>query len=170
MVGPLAVMDEVSQELGLKIASTIKEEDWTDYHRRNIEVLKKLAAVGRLGKKYNKGYYEYTEDGKHLWKGLDEMFPRKDHGMTEKTIGDRMLHRMALETYRCLEEGVLTTVEDGDIGSIFGFGFAPHTGGTLSYIDYIGLKKFVADCDEFATKYGDRFKVPDSLRNRKSMY
>jgi 3-hydroxyacyl-CoA dehydrogenase/enoyl-CoA hydratase/3-hydroxybutyryl-CoA epimerase len=170
MVGPLAVMDEVSQELGLKIASTTKEEDWTDYHRRNIEVLKKLAAVGRLGKKYSKGYYEYTEDGKHLWKGLDEMFPRKDHGMTEKTIGDRMLHRMALETYRCLEEGVLTTIEDGDIGSIFGFGFAPHTGGTLSYIDYIGLKKFVADCDEFAAKYGDRFKVPDSLRNRKSMY
>jgi 3-hydroxyacyl-CoA dehydrogenase / enoyl-CoA hydratase / 3-hydroxybutyryl-CoA epimerase len=152
MVGPLAVMDEVSQELGLKIASTTKEEDWTDYHKRNIEVLKKLAAVGRLGKKYGKGYYEYTEDGKHIWKGLDEMFPRKDHGMTEKNIGDRLLHRMALETYRCLEEGVLTTVEDGDIGSIFGFGFAPHTGGTLSYIDYIGLKKFVADCDEFAAK------------------
>jgi 3-hydroxyacyl-CoA dehydrogenase/enoyl-CoA hydratase/3-hydroxybutyryl-CoA epimerase len=81
-----------------------------------------------------------------------------------------MLHRQALETYRCLEEGVLNTVEDGDIGSIFGFGFAPQTGGTLSYIDYIGIKKFVADCDEFAAKYGDRFKVPDSLRNRKSMY
>lgn len=170
MVGPLAVLDEVSQELALKIASTTKESEWTEYHRRNIDVLKKLAAEGRLGKKYGKGYYEYTPEGKHLWKGLDEMFPRKDHGMTEKEIGDRMLHRQALETYRCLDEGVLNSVEDGDIGSIFGFGFAPFTGGTLSYIDYIGLPKFVKDCDEFAAKYGDRFKVPDSLRNRKSMY
>jgi len=170
MVGPLAVMDEVSQELALKIASTTKESEWTDYHKRNMEVIKKLAAEGRLGKKYGKGYYEYTPDGKHLWKGLDEMFPRKDHKMTEKMIGDRLLHRMALETYRCLEEKVLTTVEDGDIGSIFGFGFAPFTGGTLSYIDYIGLPKFVAECDELAANYGDRFKVSDSLRNRKSMY
>jgi 3-hydroxyacyl-CoA dehydrogenase / enoyl-CoA hydratase / 3-hydroxybutyryl-CoA epimerase len=170
MVGPLAVTDEVSQELVLKIASTVKESEWPEHMRRNIEVVKKLTDQGRLGKKVGKGYYEYTPDGKNLWKGLDEMFPRKDHGMTEKEIGDRLLHRMALETYRCLEEGVLRSVEDGDIGSIFGFGFAPFTGGTLSYIDYIGLKKFVADCDAFAAKYGDRFQVPDSLRNRKSMY
>ncbi len=170
MVGPLAVTDEVSQELVLKIAATTNEAEWPEDQKCYIGVMRKLGKTGRLGKKYKKGFYEYTDEGKHLWKGLDELFPRKNHGMTEKNIGDRLMHRMALETYRCLEEGVLTTVEDGDIGSIFGFGFAPQTGGTLSYIDYIGLQKFVADCDEFAAKYGDRYKVPDSLRKRKSMY
>jgi 3-hydroxyacyl-CoA dehydrogenase/enoyl-CoA hydratase/3-hydroxybutyryl-CoA epimerase len=64
----------------------------------------------------------------------------------------------ALETARCVEEGVITDVRDADVGSILGFGYAPFTGGTLSYIDGMGVKEFVALCERFAGRYGDRFK------------
>jgi len=78
----------------------------------------------------------------------------------------RYLTIQALETARCLEEGVLTHVEDADIGSIFGWGFPPYTGGTLSYIDTLGIREFVAECDRMAAAYGERFAVSDWLRER----
>ncbi|MCU0328118.1 MAG: 3-hydroxyacyl-CoA dehydrogenase NAD-binding domain-containing protein [Chitinophagales bacterium] len=170
MVGPLQVTDEVSLELVEKVAQTTPKEHWPEEQKRHIEVISQLTSKGRLGKKVKKGFYDYTEEGKRIWPELLELFPPKDHGMTEKTIGDRIMHRMALETYRCLDEKVLRTKEDGDIGSIFGFGFAPHTGGTLSYIDFVGLAQFVKECDELAKQFGPRFEVPDSLRKLKSIY
>jgi 3-hydroxyacyl-CoA dehydrogenase/enoyl-CoA hydratase/3-hydroxybutyryl-CoA epimerase len=78
----------------------------------------------------------------------------------------RLLVRQALETARCFEEGVLTHAEDADIGSIFGWGFPPYTGGTLSYIDTLGIREFVAECDRMAASYGERFMVSDWLRER----
>ena len=77
-----------------------------------------------------------------------------------------MLAIQALETARCVEEGVVAHAEDGDIGSIFGWGFPPYTGGTLSYIDTLGIANFVAECDRMAGLYGERFKVSDWLRER----
>ena len=81
-------------------------------------------------------------------------------------VKQRLLCVQALETYRCLEEGVVTEPADADIGSILGWGYPPWTGGTLSYIETVGLKAFVAECDRLAAAYGPRFKVPDSLRER----
>jgi 3-hydroxyacyl-CoA dehydrogenase/enoyl-CoA hydratase/3-hydroxybutyryl-CoA epimerase len=78
----------------------------------------------------------------------------------------RLLTIQALETARCFEEGVLTHAEDADIGSIFGWGFPPYTGGTLSYIDTIGIREFVAECDRMAAAYGERFEASDWLRAR----
>ena len=69
-----------------------------------------------------------------------------------------------MEAFRCLDEGVLNSVMDGDIGSVLGWGFPIFTGGALSYIDFVGMKQFVADCDDFKTKYGVRWDVPASLR------
>ena len=74
----------------------------------------------------------------------------------------RLLAIQALETARCFEEGVLTDVREADVGSILGFGYAPYSGGTLSYIDMMGTKKFVALCEKLAQKYGERFK-PNKL-------
>jgi 3-hydroxyacyl-CoA dehydrogenase/enoyl-CoA hydratase/3-hydroxybutyryl-CoA epimerase len=71
---------------------------------------------------------------------------------------DRLLALQALETARCFEEGVLTDVREADVGSILGFGFAPFSGGTLSYIDMMGTKRFVALCEKLEKKFGDRFK------------
>jgi 3-hydroxyacyl-CoA dehydrogenase/enoyl-CoA hydratase/3-hydroxybutyryl-CoA epimerase len=78
----------------------------------------------------------------------------------------RFLTIQALETARCMEEGVVTHPEDGDIGSIFGWGFPPWTGGTMSYIDTVGIGNFVSDCDRLAEAYGDRFMVSPWLRER----
>lgn len=73
---------------------------------------------------------------------------------------------MALESCRCLDEGVLNNSKDGDLGSILGIGFPPYTGGVFSYIDTVGIAQFVADCDAFREQFGARWQVPDSLRER----
>ena len=122
---------------------------------------------GYLGEKSGRGFYDYPQDAKkHLWPGLGEQFPVKEEQPEVEELMKRFLTIQALETARCMEEGVLTHAEDGDIGSIFGWGFPPYTGGTLSYIDTIGIKEFVADCDRMADTYGERFNVSDWLRER----
>ena len=165
-VGPLAVADEVSLTLGLHVMDNMPE---MPKHRRRIyEIYDTLVnEYGRAGKKVKKGFYEYP-DGKekHLWKGLTELFPPIRDYLDPETVGKRLLHIMALESYRCLEEGVLRRARDGDVGSMLGFGFPPYTGGVFSYIDYVGPGEFVADCDDFADRFGPRFEVPDSLRER----
>jgi 3-hydroxyacyl-CoA dehydrogenase/enoyl-CoA hydratase/3-hydroxybutyryl-CoA epimerase len=79
---------------------------------------------------------------------------------------DRILYRQAIETARCLEEGVLTTVHDANIGSIFGIGFPAWTGGALQFINHVGTAKFVARADELAKKFGERFAPPKLLRDK----
>ena len=114
----------------------------------------------RLGRKNGKGFYDYPEKGpKKLWPGLAEMQPKKldPDTIDVQEIKDRLLAMQALETARCFEEGVLTDVREADVGSILGFGFAPFSGGTLSYIDMMGVKRFVELCQRLEKKYGPRF-------------
>jgi len=99
-----------------------------------------------------------------LWPELSTIFKSDVATLDKETVGKRLLHRMALETFRCLDEGVLRSVKDGDIGSILGFGFPIYTGGALSYIDYVGMDVFIADCDDFTERFGERFTVPAALR------
>ena len=120
---------------------------------------------GRLGRKNGKGFYDYPEKGpKKLWPGLvDLQMKQLDPDTIDvEELKQRMLAIQALETARCFEEGVLTDVREADVGSILGFGFAPFTGGTLSYIDMMGAKNFVALCEWLDKKYGSRFK-PNAL-------
>src|SRR5947199_8480199 len=120
---------------------------------------------GLLGRKNGKGFYDYPEKGpKTLWPGLAEMQTKKldPDKIDVQEIKDRLLAMQALETARCFEEGVLTDVREADVGSILGFGFAPFSGGTLSYIDMMGTKKFVALCQSLEQKYGARF-APNKL-------
>ena len=99
-----------------------------------------------------------------MWPGLQELYPSDVNTLDKETVGKRILHRQALEAYRCLEEGVLRSTVDGDIGSVLGWGFPIYTGGALSYLDFVGMKPFIADCDAFEEAYGPRWKVPASLR------
>ena len=92
------------------------------------------------------------------------MFDSKVETLDKATIAKRIMHRQALESFRCLDEGVLNSVTDGDIGSVLGWGFPIYTGGSLSYIDFVGVEQFVKDCDDFTTKYGTRWTVPARLR------
>ncbi|MER6860487.1 3-hydroxyacyl-CoA dehydrogenase, partial [Streptomyces pilosus] len=122
---------------------------------------------GRPGRSGGAGFYEYDEDGRRtrLWPGLREHFTRSGHEIPFRDMQERMLFSEALDTVRLLEEGVLTSVADANIGSILGIGFPGWTGGVLQYINGYegGLPGFVARARELAERYGERFTPPALL-------
>src|SRR5262249_31718127 len=149
-VGPLALNDEVAIDLSQRIMAATRadlgEDAVPEAEWRLIDEM--VTRHGRLGRKNGKGFYDYDDGpgGKRLWPGLADLFPE---GPDPDTIDvaelkQRFLVRQALETARCFAEGVLTDVREADVGSILGFGYAPFTGGTLSYIDGMGAAAFVA--------------------------
>jgi 3-hydroxyacyl-CoA dehydrogenase / enoyl-CoA hydratase / 3-hydroxybutyryl-CoA epimerase len=120
---------------------------------------------GRLGRKNAKGFYDYPDKGpKKLWPGLAELQPQRldPDTIDIAEIKQRLLGMQALETARCFEENVLTDVREADVGSILGFGFAPFSGGTLSYIDMMGTRAFVELCKHLESSRGPRF-APSQL-------
>ena len=166
-VGPLALNDEVAVDLAWKILKATESalgSAAVDTGQKALlsEMVEKR---GRLGRKNGKGFYDYPEKGpKKLWPGLAELQPRRldPDTIDVAEMKHRLLGIQALETARCFEENVLTDVREADVGSILGFGFAPFSGGTLSYIDMMGTKRFVALCEALAKKYGPRF-APSKL-------
>jgi 3-hydroxyacyl-CoA dehydrogenase/enoyl-CoA hydratase/3-hydroxybutyryl-CoA epimerase len=126
-------------------------------------VVDKMLSLKRPGRAGGGGFYEYTSDGKHLWPELTKHFPTKEPALSQQEMIDRILYIQSIETARCLEEGVLRTVPDANLGSIFGWGFAPQHGGTLQFINAVGLPAFVARAKELAATYGDRFTPPQLL-------
>jgi len=173
-VGPLAVTDEVTLELAYKIAMQAAadqsevDQSGTFEHSTAFPVIRKFVEeLDRKGKRFGKGFYEYPKDGKkYLWPGLADLYPLAEEQPAVEEVMNRMLYRQSLETARCFEEGVLEHPVDADIGSIFGWGFPPWSGGTLSFIDTVGIEHFVSECDRMSAAYGKRFEVSDWLRAR----
>jgi 3-hydroxyacyl-CoA dehydrogenase/enoyl-CoA hydratase/3-hydroxybutyryl-CoA epimerase len=166
-VGPLSLNDEVAVDLAWKILkATEADEGAKAIDPRQKTLLEEMVEKrGRFGRKNGKGFYDYPASGpKRLWPGLAELQGTKlDPDKIDVTeLRYRLLVIQALETARCFEENVLTDVREADVGSILGFGYAPYSGGTLSYIDMMGTKKFVELCQSLAQKYGDRF-APNKL-------
>ncbi len=162
-VGPLSLNDEVAVDLAWKILKATE----ADLGPKAVDPRQKalLEAMvekrGRFGRKNRKGFYDYPEKGpKRLWPGLADLQAEKlDPDTIDITeLKHRLLAIQALETARCFEEGVLTDVREADVGAILGFGFAPYTGGPLSWVDTMGAKKFVELCKALEKKYGARFK------------
>ena len=164
-VGPLAVTDEVALDLVYKIAAqAVKDGVLTD-DDTSYNVGKTFTELGRLGKKAKAGFYDYPEGApKHLWAGLKEMYPEAATQPSAEEVKNRLLYRQALETVRCYEEGVIRTKLDADLGSILAWGFPPYTGGTLSFVDFVGIRTFVNTLNYLADTYGERFRPTQKLR------
>lgn len=165
-VGPLAVSDEVTIELPLKIVRESKAEDPDYCVPGSTPVMEKMVdGLHRPGRKGGGGFYEYPEGGKkHLWKGLADHFPLAAEQPSADEVKKRILYIQALETARCLEEGVLTHPADGDLGAVLGWSYPTWTGGTLSLIETVGVSEFVAECDGLTQRHGARFAPTAKLR------
>ena len=166
-VGPLALNDEVAVDLAWKILKATEADlGAKTIDPRQKKLLQEMVEKrGRFGRKNGKGFYDYPANGpKKLWPDLVDLQPKKLNPDTIdiKELKLRLLGIQALETARCFEEKVLTDVREADVGSILGFGFAPFSGGTLSWIDMMGTKNFVAACRKLEKKYGARF-APNKL-------
>jgi len=162
-VGPLALNDEVAVDLAWKILKATEADlGAAAVDARQKALLEEMVEKrGRFGRKNGKGFYDYPQSGpKRLWPGLADLQQTKldPDTISVNELKQRLLAIQALETARCIEEGVVTDVREADVGSILGFGFAPFTGGTISYIDGMGTKAFVALCGNFAKRHGARFK------------
>jgi len=167
-VGPLALADEVSMSLMHHIQTQTKADLGDKYRAGPADgvAAKFVEELKRPGKKAGKGFYDYPEDGKkRLWPGLAEAFPPADTQPELDEIVKRMMYVQSIETARCLEENVVMSPEDADVGSILGWGFAPFQGGTCSMIDSVGIEDFVAECDRLAQAHGERFTPPQTLRD-----
>ena len=167
-VGPLALADEVNLGLMQHIMSQTRKDLGDTYQAGPSDAVVDLFVekLDRAGKKDGKGFYDYPADTKkHLWPDLGEHFSPTSEETDPGEIRKRFLYIQAIETARCVEENVVTDVIDADIGSIFGWGFAPYTGGVLSLIDTVGVSTFVEECDRLAQKHGPRFTPPKLLRD-----
>jgi len=167
-VGPLQLVDETSLELGLSIARATKAGMGDAYPDSPADDLLATLVEGhdRKGRKNGRGVYDYDDKGRRLgfWPGLAALHPVAPAQPDVTEVQHRLLLAQALEAVRALEEGVLTDVREGDVGAILGWGFAPWSGGPLSWIDMTGPAAVVALCDRLAAAHGPRFAAPDRLR------
>ena len=170
-VGPLAVYDEVSLELTRKAEETWREMGVLDRFSDNSltrEVVKRMVdEFGRGGRHHGGGFYEYHADGsKQLWPQLFELYHRPEVQLPEQDLRERLLFRQVIEALRCLESGVLRSVDDGNIGSIMGIGAPTWTGGLIQFVNTYGAARFVARCEALAAAYGERFQPPAIAREK----
>ena len=171
--GPLEMHDDVALDLSYKIATQTARDLGDAYKAPAYQgVLETMVTQQhRYGRKNGKGFYDYpAEKGarKTLWPGLSDLQPVTVGEAEPDVVAElkaRLLARQAVEAARCFEEGVITDPRQADVGSILGWGFAPWTGGVVSYMDSFGSKRFVELLDRLAAAYGERFAAPRLLRD-----
>ena len=160
---PLALQDEVSLSLSLHVMQQTQQAFETTgktfIPHPAMQVIEKMVTeLGREGKKVAKGFYDYPDKSeKHLWPKLTELYLTREDQPSQQDLIDRLLYIQANESARCFEENVVRSVADANVGSIFGWGFAPNQGGTLQFINSVGVDKFVERSRELAILYGERF-------------
>ena len=167
-VGPLALTDETAIDLAQKIMKqTIKDLGEKAVDKDQFALINTLVDKhDRRGRKNGKGFYDYPAKPakKHLWPGLKDLYKQQDPDKIDvNELKQRFLVTIALEAARVMEEGIVTDPREADVGSILAFGFAPYTGGALSYIDGIGAGDFVKIAKGLQKKFGSQFKAPKLL-------
>ncbi|WP_374412206.1 3-hydroxyacyl-CoA dehydrogenase NAD-binding domain-containing protein [Hydrogenophaga sp.] len=168
-VGPLAVLDETALSLSVHVLEQTRidfQKEGKQYVATPGETLveQMVKRHNRPGRAAGGGFYDYPEGGrKHLWPQLKALYEKPGAEWSLQDVKDRLLYRQAVETARCLAEGVLTSVHDGNIGSIFGIGFPAWTGGALQFIYGMGIEAFEQRCAALAAKYGSGFILGDAV-------
>ncbi|MEU1397936.1 3-hydroxyacyl-CoA dehydrogenase NAD-binding domain-containing protein [Micromonospora zamorensis] len=168
--GPLALADEVSLTLIQRIRRQFEaasEEFLPLPAHRLVDEL--VDAYDRPGRAAGRGFYSYDEGTRgRLWPGLADLATDVGRAVPFTDLQERMLFAEALDALRCLDEGVLRTETDANIGSIFGIGFPAWTGGVIRYVRQYagGPAGFAARATELADRYGDRFTPPADLVDR----
>ena len=171
-VGPLEVLDATALSLSVHVLDQTRADfaqEGRTYQATSGELLveRMVKEFDRQGRSAGGGYYDYPSEGpKRLWSGLKTHFEKPFHAdplQTQQAIKQRLLYRQAVETARCLQEKVLTSSHDANIGSIFGIGFPAWTGGALQFVYSEGLETFIANCAELAGKHGQGFVLTDDV-------
>ena len=166
-VGPVQLTDETSIDLGAKIARATKAAMGDAYPESPADdLIFWMEEQGRLGRKSNAGFFEYDDKGKRVeyWKGLQEKYPLAAEQPDLIEVQERLMFAQVLEAVRALEEGVLMDIREGDVGAILAWGFAPWSGGPLSWLDILGTPYAAERCDSLTEKFGERFTCPALLR------
>ncbi len=166
-MGSLTVADMVNLDLSQKIRLQTKLDLGDQYQAHPADaIIDFMVGQRRLGQKAKAGFFDYLPDGdKRLWPELTKHYPTAPIQPPLADVKRRLLHIQAVETLRCIEEGVVVRPEDADVGSILGWGFCPFYGGIASYIDSVGGERLAAECDVLADRHGERFRPPAILRN-----
>jgi 3-hydroxyacyl-CoA dehydrogenase/enoyl-CoA hydratase/3-hydroxybutyryl-CoA epimerase len=167
-IGPLAMADLTSYGLLADIlASLARDGKGTAVESQPaLDAVKRLVEAGRVGRKGAGGVYDYGDEGKVSWEGLSKLFPPCNPQPSSDEVVKRLLHIQSLETVHAIDEGVASDPLSLDIASALGWSYPGFRGGPLAHIDDLGAATFVAQCDKLADKLGDRFRAPDSLRQR----
>ncbi len=170
-VGPLAVLDETALSLSVHVLDQTRADFQAEgkvFEATPGELLveRMVKELNRPGRAAGGGFYDYPAGQKKaLWPELKPLFEKPGQAWDLQEVKDRLLYRQAVETARCLAEGVLTSVHDGNIGSIFGIGFPAWTGGALQFIYGMGIDAFEARCARLAQKFGPGFAISDAVKN-----
>ena len=169
-VGPLALNDETAIDLSQKILkAALTDLGPKAINPKHVDLVNTLVEKhDRKGRKNGKGFYDYPAKPakKHIWPGLKELYPQQSPDkVSVAELKERFLTVIALEAARVMEEGIVTDPREADVGSILAFGFAPYTGGTLSYIDGMGAAKFVKRAKALQKKFGPQYKAPKLLED-----
>ena len=166
-IGPLAVIDETTLKLGYDIQQSTEKELGDAYVPTGTEPFydKMVNNLDRQGRRFGAGIYEYDENGgKRLWVGMADHYPLADEQPDVETVKERLLYIQLINTAKCYADGTVPDPASADLGAIFGWGFAPWSGGPISHIDTIGVENFVRTADALAQKHGERFAPPSMFR------
>ncbi|MDB5969910.1 MAG: 3-hydroxyacyl-CoA dehydrogenase [Hydrocarboniphaga sp.] len=167
-VGPLALIDDLTIELGYHASCQYRSDAgaaWVEPYGFRVQA-KFCEELGRKGRRYGSGFYDYVDGRRVAWKGLSEVYPPQAGPPAVEAIKSRLLYIQALEAARAFEEGVISDPGEGDVGAVLGIGFPGYTGGPFSLIDTVGIAAFVAACEHLADRHGERYRPSAWLRAR----
>jgi 3-hydroxyacyl-CoA dehydrogenase/enoyl-CoA hydratase/3-hydroxybutyryl-CoA epimerase len=167
-VGPLTLNDEISLELGWSITKSTMAGEGENYVSNGTEDLLELFVekIGRPGKKAGKGFYDYPESGnKSAWTGIGDHYPIAAEQPSPDDVKERLMYIQLVQAANMFAQNVVHDPQSADLGAIFGWGFAPWTGGPMSHIDTIGVQTFVETAEKLAARYGDRFAPPQMFKD-----